>query len=143
MSIIRHEFSDLPPDWREGIFRWMGEGWSVTEVIAELGITRKTHARFVKEHEIYAETISAGEVLSEAWWVKLGRVNVGNARNFNVGIWAFNLKNRFGWRDSPLSKEGQAKILPDKTKEEENREKFRLDKKIEKTKESEDVQELH
>lgn len=119
--------SDLRPDWREYLLEKFGEGWSIAEVLVGLGVTQKVHARLRRDHEEYDQAFEDGMVLSEAWWVRQGRENILNNRSFNVGIWVFNLKNRFGWRDSiPNDRAVKVSILPDHIKEVEDGERFKL-----------------
>lgn len=122
------EFKDLPADWKEIVLSKSAEGHSNVEIFAALGLGRTTHAIFMSENEEYSETFDFGNVLCESWWVGMGRNNIGNSRNFNTGVWVFNLKNRFGWRDTPLAPQAPGSVLGDKTKEAEQIEEFRLKK---------------
>jgi len=131
MGEIKYTIKDsLPKNWKELIEEKMGsEGWSIVEMLAEFKISRGVHARFKRDFPEYDEAFTLGETLCEAWWIKQGRENLTNARGYNVGIWCFNMKNRFAWRDTPLGgKEGKAKILPDKVKEAENITKYKRGK---------------
>ena len=76
----------------------MSEGASKTEVAAEIGITRDTFHRWVKENPLFSDTIKRGEQLSQRWWERHGRTQLENGK-FNSTLWYMNMKNRFGWRD--------------------------------------------
>lgn len=86
------------PSMCEDLISLMREGASKTEVAAELGISWDTLARWQKENPQFSEAIKVGERLSEAWWLKKGRLNLEN-KDFNYTGWYMNMKNRHGWRD--------------------------------------------
>lgn len=76
----------------------MQQGASKREVAAELGISHETLYAYGEKHPEFSDAIKKGELLSEAWWEKQGRINLYN-REFNPTLWYMNMKNRFGWRD--------------------------------------------
>lgn len=123
-----YHITELPEGWQQLILDRCNEGWSAKEIMAELHVTAGAHGRFMKDHEDYREAFELGRIYSEAWWTRTGRENLGNSRGFNTGIWAFNLKNHFGWRDVPLAPQAPGRILNDKVKEAEELEAFRLKK---------------
>jgi len=128
MSDEGKTLKSLPEGWKEFILeKSKNEGWGATEIIAEFDLTREIHARFRKEYPEYDDAFKMAEIYCEAWWIAYGRENM-TTRYFNVGLWAFNMKNRHKWRDTPLSKEGNASILPDKTKEAEISERYKKKK---------------
>jgi hypothetical protein len=76
----------------------MAEGASKAEVAAELGISRETLNEWTKSNQVFSVAIKEGEALSEAWWLKQGRVNLQN-KEFSATLWYMNMKNRHGWKD--------------------------------------------
>jgi hypothetical protein len=93
----------LPEDFRGIIIGEMGQGASIIEVIVKLGITRSAHYRLMAENSEYEKAFEEGLEKSEAWWLKTGREFLtGEVKKFNSGLWFMNMKNRFGWRDTPL-----------------------------------------
>ena len=76
----------------------MSEGASQFEVIAELGICEDTFYRWKQENEEFSESVARGRVLSQAWWERIGRLNLENTK-FNYRGWYMNMKNRFNWSD--------------------------------------------
>lgn len=114
-----YNISDLPSDYPEQIVSMMkDEGMSIKEVCAEFGITAAAHATFKKDDAAYSKAIDEGISFAEAWWMKQGRENLQN-KGFNVGIYAFQMKNRFKWRDTPLVAGGNERSLADDFKEKE------------------------
>ena len=76
----------------------MREGASQIEVMAEIDITEDTFYRWKKENKEFSESVARGKLLSQAWWERMGRVNLENTK-FNYRGWYMNMKNRFQWTD--------------------------------------------
>ncbi len=93
----------------ETVLTLMKEGASICEVCLELDISRDTFYRWLKEHEVFSDTVKSGLWFSKGWWEKLGREGAdGSKANINPTMWFMNMKNRFGqidpseniqWRD--------------------------------------------
>lgn len=83
----------------------MGEGASITEVAADIGVSKDTiydwinpdSERYIVE---FSDAIKKGKELSQAWWEYQGRKNLANPK-FSSTLWFMNVKNRFkeDWRD--------------------------------------------
>jgi hypothetical protein len=74
-------------------------GESVVEVCAELGIHKDTFFEWVKIYPDFSDSYKKGLELSEAWWIRIGRIgSVGKAK-IQPATWIFNMKNRFKWTD--------------------------------------------
>lgn len=89
---------DLPKGWKETVIKLMEEGASKAEIKAILGTSNDLFERLLKEEKDFSDTVKRGELLSEAWWERMGRTNLKN-REFSPVLWYMNMKNRFGWRD--------------------------------------------
>ena len=74
-------------------------GESISEVCAELGITRETFGQRKSLHLDFSDAVKRGLELSEAWWTKLGRRGATGKAKIQPATWIFNMKNRFGWTD--------------------------------------------
>ena len=88
----------------------MREGASHIEVIAEIGICEDTFYRWKKENEEFSESVARGKLLSQAWWERMGRVNLENTK-FNYRGWYMNMKNRFQWSDKQDVKRDEVKTV--------------------------------
>jgi hypothetical protein len=98
------------------ILALMKSGASKVEVAVELGISRDTFYRWEKEHVEFSDTIKEGAWISQAWWEKQGRENLMN-KGFNNTLWYMNMKNRFGWTDSPRPDDEIAKLEWEKSRD--------------------------
>lgn len=93
----------LPEQWYNDILDLYKEGASDVEVKALIYQWRGSFSndlweRWVKEEPQFSETIKTGRLLSEAWWNKLGRVNLKD-KDFSYTGWYMQMKNRFSWTD--------------------------------------------
>lgn len=124
MGAREFKFSDLPPDWKTTVISMMRDGAGKTEVIAEFGLSFYQHGVLCQEQEEYADAFALGDVFMKAWWEKEGRLNTRN-KNFNVGVWAMNMRNRCGWMDKPLGADKDKPLLPDDAGEHEDVARFK------------------
>lgn len=118
----------LGPDFREKVISMMkDEGMSIKEVCAEFNITPGIHSRLKRDFDEYRLAFEDGVSFAEAWWMKQGRENLQN-KGFNVGIYAFQMKNRYKWRDTPLIVQGKERNLADNFEEKEVIGKYKIKK---------------
>lgn len=85
--------------------RVMAKGAGMKELAHYLGVSRQTiytwcDATHKQYHRPFAEAVELGRELSEAWWMRFGRLAMmGRVRAAAPAWWIFNMKNRFGWKD--------------------------------------------
>lgn len=94
--------SKYDPKMCDKVIELMSEGAALVEVAAELDITRETLNQWTKSNPVFSDAVKKGQELSEAWWLKQGRINLKTnpkGEQFNSTLWYMNMKNRFGWRD--------------------------------------------
>jgi len=77
------------------------EGQSVAEVCLELRISRATYYLWIDRYARFKRAHEEAQFVSEAWWSRLGRLGAAAQVPINSTVWAFNMKNRFKWRDRP------------------------------------------
>jgi hypothetical protein len=94
----------LPQGWEGIIAEEYLAGASDIEVMAKLRITRKFWDILLTDPESveFREVVEFGRLLSQAWWLTEGRVNL-KERQFNSSLWYMNMKNRFGWSEKTES----------------------------------------
>lgn len=73
-------------------------GASDVEVAKLLKITKKQFYTFVDENPDFASFVERGRTLQEAWWYEIGRKSLFEGK-FNVSLYNFCMKNKFGWAD--------------------------------------------
>ena len=67
--------------------------------MVELGIGSQLFQDFMEREEKFSNTVRDAALLSEVWWERQGRMNLGN-KSFNVALWYINMRNRFRWGDN-------------------------------------------
>lgn len=85
------------PDWK-ALADMYGKGAMDVEIAKELGITIGQFYEMEADLAEFADFVAKGRTMSQAWWVKTARENLFN-KDLNAGLFAFNMKNRFGWAD--------------------------------------------
>jgi hypothetical protein len=96
---------EFPDGWQKYIMNLYAQGGCDVEVRSYLGgISNGLFYRLVLEDEEFSQIIKKGRIHSEAWWREQGRRGIG-AGKVNVGMYALNMRNRFGWFDA--NKQGE------------------------------------
>jgi len=89
------------------VIEMMKEGCSLTEVCADIGISRETLHQWNNPespwyNKDFSDAVKKGEDLSAAWWERQGRENLmmhPKKSQLNATLWYMNMRNRFGWAD--------------------------------------------
>ena len=98
MGRPRTTVDDLPGDWREIMLACGDEGASAVECRHRLGIAQTAWETLLKDSEEFRVTEKRARDACNVWWERLGRRLAADGGG-NSGVWIFNMKNRFGWRD--------------------------------------------
>lgn len=85
-------------DWSRLILDDYAMGSSDAEVAAHLNITLKEYLKQINTNSAFASLVDKGRTLCLAFWEGAARKNLGN-KLFNTSLWAFYMKNKFGWAD--------------------------------------------
>lgn len=107
IGTYKEGLDSLPDTWQDEILTAYSLGSSDAEIKAMIYFWRGRFSdslwyRWLKEEEIFRETVSMGRILSEAWFNRLGRENM-NKQGFNVISYIFQMKNRGFAVDSPVN----------------------------------------
>lgn len=84
--------------WAKQLIDLYRAGASDAEVAAELSITIKSYYDQITDNPTFGQLVEFGRTLSLAFWEGQARKNIGN-KQFNTSLWAFYMKNKFGWAD--------------------------------------------
>ncbi len=80
-------------------YQLLSQGGSKREVAVKLGISLETLYKWEKDPNKveFSETIKKGVTAAKAWWLKQGRIHLDNPK-FNMRLWCYFMKARYGWR---------------------------------------------
>ncbi len=90
--------SEPTADWIETTMNVYRDGGSDIEVCKAIKVTMRKFNEMVANNAKFAEFVEYGRLLSEAWWMEQARYALTN-KQFNTPLWAFYMKNKFGWAD--------------------------------------------
>ena len=97
------EVWEVKPDKEKGEETWIdtmlnlySQGLSDIEVLAEMRVPKRKFEEYMKSKD-FREIVETGRMLSEAYWLKMGRVGAQSKGSVDSAIWSFNMQNRFGW----------------------------------------------
>lgn len=88
--------------WSKQLVDLYSAGCSDAEVAAELKVTIKEYYKTISDNAKFAKLVEYGRTLSLAFWEGQARKNLGN-KQFNSPLYAFYMKNKFGWADKTES----------------------------------------
>lgn len=75
------------------------EGYSDTEIACEFGVSKSTIQAWAEKYESFFLATEIGKEMQEAWWLRVGKDNLENKRNFNTGLFKFLTMNKLGYSD--------------------------------------------
>lgn len=107
---------EYKPEFCQKLIDHMREGDSFETFGAIVGKSKRTLYNWTEQYAEFQEAKEKGEVLSEHWWWKKGKeymVTFDKETKFNVAVWIFTMKCRFGLRDG--SEGGRPEKQPDDT----------------------------
>lgn len=92
------ESRDDTRSWAKELIENYRQGFSDAEVAAAMNITIRAFHQQLADNPTFQKLVEFGRTLSLAFWEGLARKNVGN-KSFNSPMYAFYMKNKFGWAD--------------------------------------------
>lgn len=94
------------PEYASKLIEHMRGGDSFDTFAAIVEVSRTTLYNWTDLHPEFAEAKDRGEVLSEKWWWDQGKRYLVTDKDtrFNVAVWIFTMKCRFGHRDGSEGK---------------------------------------
>lgn len=82
------------PEYCSKIKDLMSSGMSKIEAAVQLGVYRDTLYDWTKNFPEFAQAMQEAEQLSQAWWERQARLNIGS-KEFNHRLWEYNIRCRF------------------------------------------------
>ncbi len=115
--------TEYDPRMCDEVLILMGEGMCREEVARKLKIPYGVLLRWEKEYPNFRDALYNGHYYSMAWWAEQGRTNLVNytGEKFNVALYTFMMKNRFGFTDAQKVAESENIVMQEA--EEKNEEK--------------------
>lgn len=91
------------PEFCEQLIAHMGKGYSYETFAATINTSRKTLYAWEETHPEWKEAKANAFEKCQHWWETQAIDGVWNhpeQSTLNTGVFVFNMKNRFGWRDA-------------------------------------------
>jgi hypothetical protein len=117
ITLAKMKAGPFPSDWFLQIQKLYQAGGCDVECRALIAgwrggtFNQDTWERWLVDEEEFFALISFCRQLSEAWWLKEGRINIGR-KDFNAKLYALQMNNRWGWSSSKHDvTEGLTKLL--------------------------------
>ena len=90
--------SSFKVDYLKQLSELVAQGYTVTRICAEWGISRDTYYRWMKENPDFAEASEIGDAAREAWFEQVGIAGMtGQIKGFNATVYLGFMNNKFGW----------------------------------------------
>ena len=86
-----------PIDWAS-LTSAYEQGASDVEIAKMLNLTAAKFYKLYESNPAFANFVDSGRTLAQAWWYEAGRKHL-MTKGFNVSLYNFIMKNRFGWAD--------------------------------------------
>lgn len=92
--------SKYRPEMCEALPGMFSEGEDVSVILVQLGISRATFYKWVKQHPAFKEAYEMAKEHSKAYCTQVGWDLVhGRVKASGTGAWIFMMKNKFQWQD--------------------------------------------
>lgn len=90
------------PTWIEVLIKTYEDGGSDIEVCKAVKVPLNKLLEKYESDPKFRDLIDYGRLASNAWWLTQARLAIKD-KTFNTPMWAFVMKNRFGWADKTES----------------------------------------
>jgi len=100
------------------------EGLSDVEIAAQFEVSVETINNWAEKYKTFNTAWEIGQAMHEAWWLRQGKNNLTNKRNFNSSLFKFMTMNKLGYSDKIEQKNMNMNVhgvlmIPDAVSEEE------------------------
>lgn len=89
--------SKYKPEYCEAVEAWGKEGLSITEMAAELNVTRQTLYIWADQHPEFFDAFTRAKEFSLSWWERQARIGLYNKDgvSLNASLWSRSMAARF------------------------------------------------
>lgn len=89
-------------EYDDRLIVFMSDGYSFEAFAGEIGVAKQTLYNWLANYPSFLDAKKIADSKCRLWWEKQGIqwLSHPKAVTYNVAMWVFNMKNRFGWRDS-------------------------------------------
>ncbi|PKL19559.1 MAG: hypothetical protein CVV49_00550 [Spirochaetae bacterium HGW-Spirochaetae-5] len=110
---VRIDEDDQELSWQETLEARGRDGASDAGLYTAIRLTRRVHERLYETVDEYRETFDFASDLAKSYWLDTMGKKIFNDRNLNSAIYAVQVRNRYGWRQSDDQKQAAPQGEPD------------------------------
>ena len=102
-------------EYCDQLVKHMSKGYSFETFARKIKKSKQTLYTWSKQHPEFLDAKKKGETYCKYFWEDIGIKGMkGEIKNFNAVLWIVNMKNRFGWCNTPVQNDEPIDLKPQK-----------------------------